>query len=89
MAPVMDSDLVRQSAATLSAAMQSGEVTSVQVTEACLARIAEVDDEVHAFLHVDREAAVATAADIDTRRAAGEELGPLAGVPLALKTSSR
>ncbi len=85
MAPVMDSDLVRQSAATLSAAMQAGEVTSVQVTEACLARIDEVDDKVHAFLHVDREAALAMAAEIDTRRAAGEELGPLAGVPLALK----
>ncbi len=85
MAPVMDSDLVRQSAATLSAAMQAGEVTSVQVTEACLARIEEVDDKVHAFLHVDRETALATAADIDTRRAAGAELGPLAGIPLALK----
>jgi aspartyl-tRNA(Asn)/glutamyl-tRNA(Gln) amidotransferase subunit A len=36
-------------------------------------------------LHIDREAALATAADIDRRRTAGEELGPLAGVPLALK----
>ena len=85
MAPVMDGDLVRQSAATLAAAMQAGDVTSVQVTEACLARIDTVDDKVHAFLHIDREAALATAADIDRRRAAGEDLGPLAGVPLALK----
>ena len=85
MAAVMDSDLVRQDAATLAAAMSAGEVTSVEVTQACLDRIDAVDDRVHAFLHVDRDSALATAASIDARRAAGEELGPLAGVPLALK----
>jgi aspartyl-tRNA(Asn)/glutamyl-tRNA(Gln) amidotransferase subunit A len=60
-------------------------VTSREVTQAHLDRIAEVDDRVHAFLHVDAEGALATADDVDARRAAGEPLGPLAGVPLALK----
>ena len=43
------------------------------------------DEDVHAFLQVTAEAARDHADDIDRRRAAGEELGPLAGVPLALK----
>ncbi|MFD7512989.1 Asp-tRNA(Asn)/Glu-tRNA(Gln) amidotransferase subunit GatA, partial [Streptomyces sp. NPDC059853] len=55
------------------------------VTEAHLARIEAVDEKVHAFLHVDREGALAQARAVDARRAAGEKLGPLAGVPLALK----
>lgn len=85
MAPLMDGDLVRQDAATLAAAMQSGEVTSVEITSACLDRIEAVDDRVHAFLHVDRDAALETARSVDQQRAAGAALGPLAGVPLALK----
>ena len=85
MAPVMDGDLVRQDAVTLAAAMQAGDVTSVEVTTACLDRIEAVDDRVHAFLHVDRQAALDAARSIDERRAAGEVMGPLAGVPLALK----
>ncbi|HEV8025273.1 MAG TPA: Asp-tRNA(Asn)/Glu-tRNA(Gln) amidotransferase subunit GatA [Candidatus Nanopelagicales bacterium] len=85
MAPVMDSDLVRQDAATLASAIREGEVSASEVTHACLARIDEVDDRVHAFLHIDREAALESAGDIDRRRSAGEDLGPLAGVPLALK----
>ncbi len=85
MAPVMEGDLIRQDASTLSAALAAGEVTSQEVTQACLDRISQVDNDVHAFLYVDSDAAMATARDIDQRRAAGEELGPLAGIPLALK----
>ncbi len=85
MSPLMDADLVRQSAATLASAIAEGEVSSVEVTTACLDRIAAVDGEVHAFLHVDRDDALAAAADVDARRSRGEALGPLAGVPLALK----
>jgi aspartyl-tRNA(Asn)/glutamyl-tRNA(Gln) amidotransferase subunit A len=81
----LERDLIRQSAATLASAIAEGEVTSREVTQAHLDRIAEVDDRVHAFLHVDADGALATADDVDARRAAGEPLGPLAGVPLALK----
>jgi len=82
---VIEGDLVRQSADTLSQAMAAGEVSSEEVTRAHLDRIAEVDERVHAFLHVLSDDAVASARAVDARRAAGEQLGPLAGVPLALK----
>ena len=77
-------DLTRLSAAALSDKLASGEVSSVEATRAHLDRIAAVDGDVHAFLHVS-DHALDVAADIDRRRAAGDELGPLAGVPLAIK----
>ncbi|GEL95534.1 Asp-tRNA(Asn)/Glu-tRNA(Gln) amidotransferase subunit GatA [Cellulomonas composti] len=79
------SDLTRLSAAALAERLRSGEVSSVEATRAHLDRIAAVDGAVHAFLHVSDEDALATAADIDARRAAGEELHLLAGVPIAVK----
>ena len=85
MAPVMDGDLVRQDAAALASAMQAGEVSSAEITQACLDRIDAVDGEVHAFLYVDKDAALASARVVDEQRASGAQLGPLAGVPLALK----
>jgi aspartyl-tRNA(Asn)/glutamyl-tRNA(Gln) amidotransferase subunit A len=74
-------DLVRHSAAALAARIAAREVSAVEVTQAHLDRIAEVDGSVHAFLHVDTDNALAAAARVD----AGEVSGPLAGVPLALK----
>jgi aspartyl-tRNA(Asn)/glutamyl-tRNA(Gln) amidotransferase subunit A len=78
------SDLTRMSAAALSERLRSGEVSSVEVTQAHLDRIAAVDGDVHAFLHVS-SAALDTARAVDAKRAAGEELSPLAGVPIAIK----
>lgn len=77
-------DLTRLSAADLAAALTAKEVSSVEATRAHLDRIAAVDGDVHAFLHVS-DRALDVAADIDRRRAAGEPLGELAGVPLAVK----
>jgi len=78
-------DLTRLSAAELAAQLADGVVTSVEATHAHLDRIAAVDGDVHAFLHVDAEAALTAAAHIDQRRAEGEPLAPLAGVPVAVK----
>jgi len=80
-----DGDLTRSTAAALAAAIKNGDVTSTEVTQAHLDRIAKVDEKVHAFLHVDTEGALAQAAEVDAKRDRGEALGPLAGVPLALK----
>jgi aspartyl-tRNA(Asn)/glutamyl-tRNA(Gln) amidotransferase subunit A len=78
-------ELIRRTAADLAALVSSGEASAVEVTQAHLDRIAKVDGEVHAFLHVDTEGALAAAAKVDAKRAAGSPLGLLAGVPLALK----
>jgi len=79
------SDLTRRSASDLAADLAAGRTTSVAVTQAHLDRIAEVDEQVHAFLHVDAEGALADAAAVDRRREAGESLHALAGVPIAVK----
>nr|WP_199850424.1 Asp-tRNA(Asn)/Glu-tRNA(Gln) amidotransferase subunit GatA [Streptomyces sp. CMB-StM0423] len=79
------SGIIRQTAAGTAAQIAAGDVSAVEVAEAHLARIDAVDEKVHAFLHVDREGALAAARAVDARRERGEELGPLAGVPLALK----
>src|ERR1700729_4150791 len=80
-----DSELTRMTAAALAAAIAAGETSAVDVTRAHLDRIDAVDERVRAFLHVAPEAALAAARAVDARRGAGEPLGPLAGVPLALK----
>lgn len=77
-------DLTRTSAAELAARLTAGEISSVEVTRAHLDRIAAVDDDVHAFLHVN-SAALETAAQVDADRAAGMSLPALAGVPIAIK----
>jgi len=79
------SDLIKLSAAELGRKLAASEVSAVEVAQAHLDRIAEVDERVHAFLHVDNEGALAAAGEIDAARARGDELGPLAGVPVAVK----
>jgi aspartyl-tRNA(Asn)/glutamyl-tRNA(Gln) amidotransferase subunit A len=79
------SDLTRRSASALAAAVAAGEVSAVEVARAHLDRISATDGAVHAFLHVDAAGALAAAADVDAQRAAGQPLGPLAGVPVAVK----
>ncbi|WP_072313741.1 Asp-tRNA(Asn)/Glu-tRNA(Gln) amidotransferase subunit GatA [Agrococcus sp. Marseille-P2731] len=78
------SDLTRLAGHELSGLLASGEVSSVEATRAHLDRIAAVDGEIHAFLHLN-EGALEQAAAIDARRAAGEQLHELAGAPVAIK----
>jgi aspartyl-tRNA(Asn)/glutamyl-tRNA(Gln) amidotransferase subunit A len=78
-------DHIRATAEELSRRLAAREVTSVELTQEHLDRIAAVDTEIHAFLHVDADGALETARVVDARRSAGEELHPLAGVPVAVK----
>jgi aspartyl-tRNA(Asn)/glutamyl-tRNA(Gln) amidotransferase subunit A len=79
------SDLIRKDASELAGLVSSGEVSAVEVAQAHLDRIAAVDGDVHAFLHVDTEGALASAAAVDAKVKAGDKLSVLSGVPLGLK----
>ncbi|MDQ3402575.1 MAG: Asp-tRNA(Asn)/Glu-tRNA(Gln) amidotransferase subunit GatA [Actinomycetota bacterium] len=80
------SDLIRHTAAELAAKIQAKDVSAVEVAQAHLDRIGQVDQAVHAFLHVDTERALEAARKVDDDVSAGREpASPLAGVPLALK----
>ncbi|MFO7983894.1 MAG: Asp-tRNA(Asn)/Glu-tRNA(Gln) amidotransferase subunit GatA [Desulfuromonadales bacterium] len=64
--------------------LDTGEITSVELTRACLDRIGATDEQVNAFITVCEDEALAAAEAADKRRAAGE-VDPLTGIPLALK----
>ena len=72
-------------AVDLAAGIAAGDFSAREVATSFLDRIAETDDQLNAFLAVDVSGALATADAIDAARARGEALGPLAGVPVAVK----
>ena len=74
-----------QTAHAIRDAVASGEVTAVEVTQSHLDRIAAVDDKVDAFTQIWTDVALKQAAAVDAKVKAGESLGKLAGVPIALK----
>ncbi|HET6500851.1 MAG TPA: Asp-tRNA(Asn)/Glu-tRNA(Gln) amidotransferase subunit GatA [Amycolatopsis sp.] len=79
-------DLTKLTAAELAGKIHAREVSSVEVTQAHLDRIAEVDSFVHAFLHVDADGALAAARAVDDAVGRGDApASAIAGVPLALK----
>lgn len=79
------SNLTELTAAELSAGIKNKSYSAKEVAQAHLDRIEKVDSKLNAFLHVDAEGALAQAAEVDRKLAAGEEIGPLAGVPVAVK----
>jgi len=81
----MGRELTRKTATELAAAIAAGDVSAVEVTQAHLDQIAATDDRVRAFLHVATNEALAQARAVDEKRARGESLGALAGVPVAVK----
>ena len=77
--------MTAETASSIAAAVRAGERSAVEVVDAHLARIEAAEPELHAFNEVTADAARAAAADVDRRVAAGEDVGPLAGVPIAIK----
>ncbi len=65
--------------------LQARQISALEVTQACLDQIAQHDARVNAFLRVNTQGALAQARQIDDRRARGEPLGLLAGLPVAIK----
>ena len=78
-------DFRRVSVAEIAEQVSARVVSAREMTQAALDRIDRFDGELGAFVAVDAEAALADAAAVDERIAAGEDVGPLAGVPLGVK----
>ena len=79
------SDIIALPATEAAAAIAQGAMSATEYTAACLERIAEVDSEVRAFAHLDSEHALKQARALDERKANGERLGPLHGIPVGIK----
>lgn len=78
-------ELISATAAELASMFASGDVSAVEIAQAHLDRISAVDDELNAFLHVNPEVTLTSAKHVDQLRSSGEQLSPLAGVPIAVK----
>ncbi len=74
-----------KSATQIAADVRSGASSAAAELERTLSVIAERNEELNVFLHVDIDGARAAAADVDARIANGDNVGPLAGVPIAIK----
>lgn len=73
------------SAVAIAAAVRAGRTTAVEVARAALHRIQAANPVLNAFTTVTAQRALAAAAAVDRKVAAGEDPGPLAGVPFAVK----
>lgn len=78
-------DIDALSAAQIAAGVAAGDFSAREVAQAALANVESREDDVHAFLEVSSELALQAADAIDAKRAAGEQLPPMAGVPCAFK----
>lgn len=79
------SELTEMTLLEVAAKIEQREVSSVEATQACLARLERVEPKVKAFLAVEGRGALAAAEASDARRSAGASCGPLDGVPVAVK----
>ncbi|AXK33383.1 indole acetimide hydrolase [Streptomyces armeniacus] len=84
----MGSEWWKQDAAAVGAAVRAGDVTAAEVIDSHLERIAAVNPAVNAVTQLLADRAREEAAALDRRRATGEELGPLAGVPFTVKETT-
>lgn len=85
MEAVQVDELTGLTASEAVARINAGEITSVMLVQACLARIAERDEEVMAWEHLNPEYALEQARIADERRALDPATGPLHGVPVGIK----
>src|SRR4051812_28906569 len=81
----MSSELFFQPITKLAAALEAGTLSSIELTQAVIARTKAVEGRVHAFNSFDEADALAQAAASDARRAPGQARGPLDGIPIGLK----
>ena len=81
----MNKEIISMTCLQLRDAIAAGKITSVQATQAVFEALGEYETQVDAFLSTYKDKALADAAAIDAKMAAGQKLGQLAGVPIAVK----
>ncbi|MDR1173256.1 MAG: Asp-tRNA(Asn)/Glu-tRNA(Gln) amidotransferase subunit GatA [Puniceicoccales bacterium] len=81
----MDSEIFYQSASALDNLLDSGKLTSVELTKAVIERTRSIDGKLHAFISFDEEKTLDEAAQSDMRRKAGKKLSNLDGIPVGIK----
>lgn len=81
----MKNDLNKLTLKEVAEKLKSGEITSVSLTQACLGQIEKMDNDIHAFLSVLNNDAMAAAEASDKRRSQGKELSEIDGVVIAIK----
>ncbi|HEU5117130.1 MAG TPA: amidase family protein, partial [Isosphaeraceae bacterium] len=78
-------DITRASVSTLLSEQSRGACSAEEIARLYLDRIERLDTNLNAFLHLDPERVVSHARSVDDKRRRGEPLGPLAGIPVAIK----
>ena len=78
-------NLTSATATDLAHLLDQGSCSSIEITRAFIERVKTVDDRVHAFLHLDEDDMLAQANASDQRRAKGETLSSLDGIPVGMK----
>ena len=78
-------DILSYSAVGLATAIREGKATAVEAMEAVFAKIDEIEKDINAYVTIDREKALESAAAVQAKIGSGELKGPLAGVPVAIK----
>ncbi|NLZ46704.1 MAG: Asp-tRNA(Asn)/Glu-tRNA(Gln) amidotransferase subunit GatA, partial [Clostridiales bacterium] len=78
-------DLYNKNATELSKMLRDKKISSVELTKSVFNRIEDVDKKIGAYITLNKENALKKAEEIDTKLSSGENLNPLAGIPLALK----
>src|SRR5262249_3246436 len=81
----MAADLTALTAVEAATEIARGAISAEDYTRACLERIAAVETEVHAFVHLDPEHALAQACALVRRKGNGERIGPMHGIPVGIK----
>ena len=81
----MTSEIIKLSAAQIATELKNKNITSQEATQAHLDQIEKTEPKINAFITISGEEALKEAKAIDDRRAKGEDLHPLAGVPIAVK----
>ena len=79
------SSILELTALELGRKIKAGEITSLQATEAVLEQIGRTENRIHAYVTLDAEGAMKQAAEVQKKIEAGLLIGPLAGVPAAVK----